>query len=271
MIEFLLEPLRYDFMQIALFMAFGVSIVCAVLSCFLVLKSYSLLGDALSHSVMPGMILAYAAGLPLGVGAFISSLGCLWIIEFLKQRSGLKNDAIIGMSFTGFFAFGLLLYSKVESPLHINEILFGNLLGVSASSMQNSLVVFTMVLIVILLFFRRFFTVFFDEVNARLVGLNPKNYYYLMLLILSFVVVFCFSAVGVILVVAMLILPGAAAFLVTSKFWMMQICAVSFAIFSSLFGIIVSFHTDSSTQALIVLAQTLIFVFCLGYSKIKAL
>ncbi len=182
MIEFLLEPLRYDFMQIALFMAFGVSIVCAVLSCFLVLKSYSLLGDALSHSVMPGMILSYAAGLPLGVGAFISSLGCLWIIEFLKQRSGLKNDAIIGMSFTGFFAFGLLLYSKVESPLHVNEILFGNLLGVSASSMQNSLVVFAMGLNGILLFFRRYFTVFFDEGNARIVGLNPKNYYYFMAL-----------------------------------------------------------------------------------------
>lgn len=112
MIEFFLEPLREDFMQIALFMALGISIVCAILSCFLILKTYSLLGDALSHSVMPGMIIAYSLDLPLTFGAFLSSIGCLFTIEFLKQRSGLKNDAIIGICFTGFFALGLLLYSK---------------------------------------------------------------------------------------------------------------------------------------------------------------
>lgn len=271
MIEFLLEPLRYDFMRIALYLAFSICVVCAVLSCFLVLKSYSLLGDALSHSVMPGMIVAYSIGLPLGFGAFLSSIVCLWLIEFLKERSGLRSDAITAICFTGFFALGLLLYSKVESPLHIHEVLFGNLLGVSKSDIQTSVAIFGMVLVFTLLFFKRFFAVFFDEVNALLVGINPKFYYYLMLLLLSFVVVFGFSAVGIILVVAMLILPGAAAFLITSKFWLMQIVSVSFALLSSFFGVIVSFHSDTSTQALIVLFQTLFFILSLIYSKFRAL
>lgn len=271
MIEFLLEPLRYDFMRIALYLAFSTCVVCAVLSCFLVLKSYSLLGDALSHSVMPGMIVAYAIGLPLGFGAFLSSIVCLWLIEFLKERSGLRNDAITAICFTGFFALGLLLYSKVENPLHIHEVLFGNLLGVSKSDMQTSVTVFGGVLVFTLLFFKRFFAIFFDEVNALLVGINPKFYYYLMLLLLSFVVVFGFSAVGIILVVAMLILPGAAAFLITSKFWLMQIISVSFALLSSFFGVIVSFHSDTSTQALIVLFQALFFILSLIYFKFRAL
>ncbi|AII14622.1 putative Mn2+/Fe2+ ABC transporter, permease protein [Campylobacter iguaniorum] len=271
MFEFLIEPFTYDFMQIAFFMALGISVVCAVLSCFLVLKSYSLLGDAMSHSVMPGMIVAYALGLPLGVGAFFSSIGCLWLIEFLKERSGLKSDAIIGICFTSFFALGLFLYSKVDSPLHINEILFGNLLGVTKESMQISLTIFAFVLGVIFLLFRRFYAVFFDEINAYIVGLNPKKYYYLMLLILSFVVVFGFSSVGVILVVAMLILPGASAFLLTSRFWLMQIYAVLLSIFSSFVGILASFHSDASTQAIIVITQAFVFVLSLLYSKFKAL
>ncbi|HAB18621.1 MAG TPA: hypothetical protein DCE44_19540, partial [Verrucomicrobiales bacterium] len=226
-------PFQYDFMLIALAVGALVGAVCAVFSCFLVLKGWSLMGDAISHAVLPGVVLAYLAGVPLALGAFASGLLCAVGTGFIKSHSRVKEDTVMGVVFTGLFALGLVLFTKVESDQHLNHILFGSLLGLPRSQVIQTVVIGLVTLITTLLLRHDLLLFCFDPGHARSVGLNPKVLNYAMLILLSLTIVASLQAVGVILVVAMLVTPGCVGFLLTDRFPRMLMVAVATAVFAS--------------------------------------
>ena len=255
----LLEPFQYPFMVDAMIVGTAVGAVCAVLSCYLVLKGWSLMGDAISHAVLPGIVIAYAIGLPLAVGAFLSGLFCAVATGYIKANSRVKEDTVMGVVFTGLFAFGLVLFTKVKSDLHLDHILFGNILGLEANDRRDTLIVAGVVLAVILALHRDLLLFCFDPAQARVVGLRTKLLYYLLLSLLAVTIVISLKAVGIILVIAMLVTPGCVAYLLTDRFGVMLGLASGTAVFSSLVGVYVSFFLNASTGACIVLLQALIF------------
>jgi ABC-type Mn2+/Zn2+ transport system permease subunit len=233
--------------------------VCAVLSCYLVLKGWSLMGDAISHAVLPGIVVAYAIGLPLAVGAFLSGLFCAVATGYIKANSRVKEDTVMGVVFTGLFAFGLVLFTKVKSDLHLDHILFGNILGLEENDRRDTLIVAGVVLGVVLALHRDLLLFCFDPAQARVAGLRTKLLYYLLLSLLAVTIVISLKAVGIILVIAMLVTPGCVAYLLTDRFGVMLGLATGTAVFSSLVGVYVSFFLNASTGACIVLLQALIF------------
>jgi ABC-type Mn2+/Zn2+ transport system permease subunit len=237
----------------------AVGAVCAVLSCYLVLKGWSLMGDAISHAVLPGIVIAYAIGLPLAVGAFLSGLFCAVATGYIKANSRVKEDTVMGVVFTGLFAFGLVLFTKVKSDLHLDHILFGNILGLEPGDLRDTLIVAGVVLTVILALHRDLLLFCFDPAQARVVGLRTKLLYYLLLSLLAVTIVISLKAVGIILVIAMLVTPGCVAYLLTDRFGVMLGIATGTAVFSSVVGVYVSFFLNASTGACIVLLQALIF------------
>lgn len=266
----LLEPLQYVFMREALVVGAVVAALGAVLSCFLILKGWSLMGDAVSHAVLPGIVLAYAAGLPLAVGAFAAGLGCALASGWVKAHSRLKEDTVLGVVFTGLFALGLVLFSRVPSDLHLDHILFGNILGVTRAQVWQISGIGFGVLAIVLARRRDLLLVCFDEKHARVLALPAGFLHYLLLSLLALVIVVSLQAVGLLLVVAMLITPGATARLWTDSFDRMLGAAVGSAVFSSTAGIFVSYHIAGSTAACIVLFQTVIFVISLVVSRWRA-
>lgn len=255
-----LEPFQYSFMNQALLTGAVVGAVCAVLSCFLVLKGWSLMGDAISHAVLPGVVLAYLAGLPLAIGAFVSGLACAAGTGWIRANSRIKEDTVMGIVFTGLFALGLVMFSKVESDLHLTHILFGNILGIERPVMIQTLGT-AVVTLVLTLGMRRDFLLFcFDPTHARAIGQNTTFIYYLFLALLSATIVASMQAVGIILVVAMLVTPGCTARLLTDRFDHMLAVAVGSSVLASGLGVYVSFFLNGSTGACIVLAQALFFV-----------
>jgi manganese/iron transport system permease protein len=261
------EPLQYVFIREAIAVGVVVGALGAVLSCFLILKGWSLMGDAVSHAVLPGIVLAYAFGLPLAVGAFTAGLGCAVASGWLQSNSRLKEDTVLGVVFTGLFAFGLVLFSKVPSDLHLDHILFGNILGVSRAQVWQTALVGLVVLAIVLARRRDLLLVCFDEKHARALALPVGFLHYLLLGLLALVIVISMQAVGLLLVVAMLITPGATARLWTDSFDRMLAVAVATAVASSTAGILVSYHIAGSTAACIVLVQALIFLVSLGFSR----
>ena len=264
-------PFHYDFLRMALGIAALVGAVCAVFSCFLVLKGWSLLGDAISHAVLPGIVVAYVTGLPLAAGAFASGLFCAVATGFIQRHSKIKEDTALGVVFTGLFALGLVIYSRMESDLHLNHVLFGSLLGLPRSQVLQivGISVFTLSLTLIL---RKDLLLFcFDPGQARAVGLNPKILNYLMLILLSLTIVASLQAVGVILVVAMLITPGCVGFLISDRFPTMMTIAVSSAVLASLIGTYASFFLNASTGACIVLTQSGFFLLSLFFAPKRGL
>jgi len=255
----LLEPFHYPFMVDAMIVGTAVGAVCAVLSCYLVLKGWSLMGDAISHAVLPGIVIAYAIGLPLAVGAFLSGLFCAVATGYIKANSRVKEDTVMGVVFTGLFAFGLVLFTKVKSDLHLDHILFGNILGLEAGDLRDTLIVAGIVLVVILALHRDLLLFCFDPAQARVAGLQTKLLYYLLLSLLAVTIVISLKAVGIILVIAMLVTPGCVAYLLTDRFGVMLGIASGTAVFSSLVGVYVSFFLNASTGACIVLLQALLF------------
>ena len=215
--EHLLEPFRYGFMVDAMIVGAAVGAVCAVLSCYLVLKGWSLMGDAISHAVLPGIVIAYAIGLPLAVGAFLSGLLCAVSTGYIKANSRVKEDTAMGVVFTGLFAFGLVLFTKVKSDLHLDHILFGNILGLEAGDLRNTLIVSGIVLAVVLVLRRDLLLFCFDPAQARAIGLRTQLLYYLLLSLLALTIVISLKAVGIILVIAMLVTPGCIAYLLTDR------------------------------------------------------
>ena len=260
------EPFQYAFMQDALLVGNVVAAMCAVLSCFLILKGWSLMGDAVSHAVLPGIVLAYIAGIPLAIGAFVAGLFCAVSTGFIKQNSRIKEDTVMGVVFTGLFAFGLVLFSRTESDMHLDHILVGNILGIRHSQIWQTLALGGVVLGVTLALRRDLLLICFDPAQARVMALPDKFLNYLLLSLLSLAIVVSLQAVGIILVVAMLVTPGSIAHLWTDRFDRMLGIAVAAATASTAVGIFISYHIDASTGACIVLVQTLLFVVSLAFA-----
>ncbi len=254
------EPLHYAFMRDALVVGVMVAAMCAVLSCYLILKGWSLMGDAVSHAVLPGIVLAYIAGIPLAIGAFAAGLFCAVSTGFIKQNSRIKEDTVMGVVFTGLFAFGLVLFSRTSSDMHLDHILVGNILGVTRSQLWQTLGLGGVVLGVSLGLRRDLLLICFDPGQARVIALPDRFLNYLLLGLLSLTIVVSLQAVGIILVIAMLVTPGSIAHLWTDRFDRMLVVAVGAAVSSTVAGVFVSFHIDASTAACIVLLQALLFV-----------
>ena len=259
-LPWLTEPLQHAFMQRALLVSMLVASVCGLLSCYMTLKGWALMGDAVSHAVMPGVVIAYALNLPFALGAFVFGVGSVAVIGYIKQMTRIKEDTVIGLVFTGFFAFGLILVSKVRSSIDLTHILFGNVLGISPSDIQQTLWICGLVLAVLLLLRRDLILFCFDPTHARSIGIHTGVLHYLLLAVLSLAAVAGLQTVGIILVVAMLVTPGATAHLLTDRFDRMTWIAVGSAVLSSVLGIYWSYLMDASTGGCIVVVQTLLFL-----------
>jgi manganese/iron transport system permease protein len=262
----LLEPFQFPFIVEAMVVGVAIAAVCAVLSCYLILKGWSLMGDAISHAVLPGIVIAYAAGLPIAVGAFSSGLLCAILTGFVKANSRVKEDTVMGVVFTGLFALGLVLFTKVETDLHLDHILFGNILGLAEGDLRDTLIVSGITLVVIMAIRRDLLLFCFDPGHARTIGLRTGLLNYLLLSLLAVTIVVSLKAVGIILVIAMLVTPGCIALLLTDRFPVMLAIAAGSAMFSSLAGVYVSFFINGSTGACIVLLQAALFLLALFFA-----
>lgn len=258
-LQLLLEPLQETFLQRAIAVGVIVAVVCAVLSCFMTLKGWALMGDAVSHAVLPGVVLAYAFHLPFALGAFVFGVGSVGLIGWIRQHTRLKEDAVIGLVFSGFFALGLVLISKLRSNVDLGHILFGNLLGISDADLGQTLAIALVVLGVLLVRGRDLLLFCFDPSHARSIGLRTGSLHYLLLSLLSLAAVAGLQAVGIILVVAMLITPGATGYLLTDRFGRMVALAVLSAVIATVLGVLLSYWIDASTAGCIVLMLTLQF------------
>ena len=260
-------PLSYGFMQRALGIAVLVGAVCAVLSCYLVLKGWALMGDAVSHAVLPGLVIAVAFGLPLALGAMAAGLTCALLTGYLKERSRVKEDTVMGIVFSGMFGIGLVLFTKVETDQHLLHVLFGNLLGVTNSDVVETAIVAGITLVAIMLKRRDLLVYCFDPQHARSIGLPVTLLHYGLLILLSLTIVASLKAVGIILVVAMLVAPGAIGQLLTNRFDRMLVIASTVAIGSCVVGTLVSFHIDGATGPCIVLIQAAVFLLALLFGS----
>lgn len=270
MIEsWIMTPLQYPFMQQAMLGAIIAGIVCAVLSCYLILKGWALMGDAISHAVLPGIVGAFIFGIPLVVGAFASGLFCAVATGYIKSHSRVKEDAILGIIFSGLFALGLFLFSFVKTDQHLTHVLFGNILGILPHELWQIIIISGITLLIILIKRKDFMLYSFDPVQAQVIGLPVKFLHYTLLILLALSIVASLQAVGVILVIAMLVAPGIIGFLLTKRFPVMMIIAVTSSILSSFIGVLVSFHIDAETGPCIVLSQASLFLLAFIYNRIK--
>lgn len=265
-IQFFTEPFQYPFMVRALIVGLLVGLVCSTLSCFLILKGWSLLGDAVSHAVLPGIALAYFFGLPIILGAFISGLLCVLGIGYVKQQTRVKEDAVIGILFTGFFAVGLILISRLETDIHLTHILFGSLLGITKTEMIQLATISGFTWFILFLKQKDLTLFCFDANYAQSIGLNTTFLNFLLLTLLSLTIVISIKTVGIILVIAMLITPGATAYLLTDRFSRMLFISALTATTSTLAGIYASYYADVSTSGSIVLCQAFLFVVAFLFS-----
>jgi manganese/iron transport system permease protein len=234
--------------------------VCSVLSCYLVLRGWSLMGDAISHAVLPGIVVAVVTGLPIALGAFASGLSCALLTGYLKENSRVKEDTVMGIVFSGMFGLGLVLMTKVETDQHLMHILFGNMLGVTWRDVIETGLIAGATLLVVIAKWRDLLLYCFDPQHARAIGLPVRLIHYGLLVLLALTIVAALKAVGVILVVAMLVTPGATAYLLTDRFERMLVLSAAVAIGSSVLGTLVSFHIDGATGPSIVLIQAAVFL-----------
>ncbi|MCA1453244.1 metal ABC transporter permease [Bradyrhizobium sp. BRP22] len=269
--DWIMGPLAYPFMQRALVVSVMVAAVCAVLSCYLVLKGWSLMGDAISHAVLPGIVLAYLLNLPLAIGAFAAGFSCAVFTGYLKENSRVKEDTAMGIVFSGMFGLGLVIFTKVETDQHLLHILFGNVLGVTARDLIETAVVAGGTLLIVLVKRRDLLLYCFDPNHARSIGLPVRTLHYGLLVLLSLTIVASLKAVGIILVIAMLIAPGATAYLLTDSFERMLGIAATVSILSAALGTLISFHIDGATGACIVLIQALFFVLAFLFAPKRGL
>ena len=259
-LDWFIVPMSYPFMQRALVIALLVGVVCAVLSCYLVLRGWSLMGDAISHGVLPGIVVAAMTGFPLVVGAFAAGLSCAVLTGYLKENSRLKEDTVMGIVFSGMFALGIVLFSRIETDLHLTHILYGNVLGVDTQDLIEMGVIAGVTLLVVLVKRRDFLLYCFDPSHARVVGLPVRTLHYGLLVLLSLTIVAALKVVGIILAVAMLVAPGAIAYLLTDRLERMLMIATVVASGSCVAGVLVSYHIDGATGPCIVLIQAGFFI-----------
>lgn len=255
-----LEPFTYGYMTNAMWVSALVGGVCAFLSAFLTLKGWSLIGDALSHSVVPGVAGAYLLGLPFALGAFVAGGLASFSMLFLSERAGLKTDVVIGLIFTSFFGLGLFIVSINPVALSVQTIIMGNILAISPSDTLQLALIGGISLAILLLKWRDIMVAFFDETHARSVGLNPRLLRGLFFTLLSASVVAALQTVGAFLVIAMVVTPGATAYLLTDRFPRLIAISVAIGAGSSFFGAYFSFFLDGATGGIIVLTQTALFL-----------
>ena len=253
--DILLEPLSYDFMVRALVTAVTAAALCAVLSCWLVLIGWSLMGDAVSHAVLPGVVLAYVFSVPFAVGALLFGFLAVGLIGAVRETSRIKEDAAIGIVFTTLFALGLVLISVTPSHTDLTHIIFGNLLGVSSGDLAQIMILAALAMAVLLIKRRDFTLYAFDPTHAHAIGLNPRMLGAALLALLALTSVVALQAVGVILVVAMLIIPGATAYLLTDKHSRMLVIAPAISVACAVLGLYTSYYMDTASGGMIVLAQ----------------
>lgn len=259
-LEFFWLPFAFSFMQKAFFITILIGAAAAALSCFLVLKGWALMGDAVAHAVLPGVVLAYVIGIPVAIGAFIAGMICALGAGYVQENSRVKQDTVLGVVFSGMFGLGLVMYLKVETNVHLDHILFGDMLGLSVQDTVVTAVIALFTLTVVVMKRRDLLLFSFDPQHAGAIGLPVRVLHYGLLALLSLTIVGALSAVGIILSIALLIAPGAIAFLLTNRFDRMLIYSVLIAIGSSFLGIFASFHINSAPAPTIVLLMALLFV-----------
>ncbi|WP_043619135.1 metal ABC transporter permease [Ensifer sp. ZNC0028] len=266
-LDMMLAVFEFEFMRNALLISVLVAIPTAMLSCFLVLKGWSLMGDAISHAVFPGVVISYIVGLPLAVGAFAAGMSCALLTGYLKENSRIKQDTVMGVVFSGMFGFGLVLYTKIQSDVHLDHILFGDMLGIGWPDIVETGVIALVAAGILAVKWRDFLLHAFDPAQAKAVGLPVNWLHYGLLAILSLTIVGALKAVGLILAIAMLIAPGAIAFLITRTMGAMLIVAVLVAMTASFTGVYLSFFIDSAPAPTIVLLMTAMFLMAFGWSS----
>lgn len=270
MIEQLLLPFQFGFMREAMIIAVLVAVPTALLSSFLVLKGWSLMGDAISHAVFPGVVLAYIIGLPLAAGAFAAGMACAVAVGYLSENSRIKQATIMGIVFSGMFAAGLVLYTKIESEVHLDHILFGDILGVLPFDLWQAAVIAVITVGVIAFKWRDLLLHAFDPQHAQAIALPVRLMHYGLLAILSLTIVGALKATGIILTIALLIAPGAIAFLLTKRFGQMMWTALGIAVACSLLGVYLSFFIDSAPAPTIVLLLAICFIITFVITRIQA-
>lgn len=259
----LLTPFEYGYMVKAILVSGLIGAVCAFLSCFITLKGWSLMGDALSHAVVPGVSLAWLAGLPFSIGAFVAGILAALSMGWVKQNTRLREDAVIGVIFTSWFALGLLLLSLYPSNLNLRTIIFGNILAISDPDIVQVLIISGISILVLAVKWRDLLLYCFDESHARSLGMNTSFLHFLLLSLLAATAVAALQTVGACLVVAMLVTPGATAYLLTDRFGRMLIIATVTGLLCGVFGAYGSYFLNGSTGGCIVVLQTLVFLVAL--------
>lgn len=254
------EIMEYGFFQKALFTSIMVGIVCGVIGCFIVLRGLALMGDAISHAVLPGVAISFMLGINYFYGAVFFGMLTAIGIGFVTQNSRIKSDASIGIVFSAFFALGVILISKAQTATDLTEILFGNVLTVSDSDMWMTLIIGVVVLLVIFLFYKELLISSFDPTMAAAYGLPIKLIHYIIMILLTLATVASLQTVGVVLVVAMLITPASTAYLLTNRLWIMILLSAFFGALSAVIGLYFSFVYNLASGAVIVLATTVLFI-----------
>jgi manganese/iron transport system permease protein len=268
-LDTLLTPFQFGFMVNALIVSVLVAVPTALLSCFLVLKGWSLMGDAISHAVFPGVVIAYILGFPYSIGAFAAGMVCALATGFLKDNSRIKQDTVMGIVFSGMFGLGLVLYVKIQSDVHLDHILFGDVLGIGLRDIVETGLIAAITAGIIGIKWRDFLLHAFDPAQARAVGLRVNLLHYGLLCLISLTIVGALKAVGIIMAIAMLIAPGAIAFLLTRKFSAMLILSVAIAVAASFLGVYLSFFIDSAPAPTIVLMLSAAFIAAFAVTTLK--
>ncbi|MBN8549959.1 MAG: metal ABC transporter permease [Deltaproteobacteria bacterium] len=266
MSEDLLLPFQYEYMQKAMWVSALICLACGFLSCFVTLRRWSLMGDALSHAIVPGVSIAYLLGAPYALGAFISGTIAALGMGFVKAKTRLREDAVIGIVFTAFFALGLFLISRYPSGVSLRTIVFGNILGISDPDILQVLIIAAITLGILALKWKDFMLYCFDANHAQTLGLNTKVLHYTLLTLLSATAVASMQTVGAVLVVATLVTPGATAYLLSERFSRMILIASGIGAFTGFAGAYASYFLDGSTGGCIVVFQTILFLLALFFA-----
>lgn len=266
LLDLVVEPLRHGFMLKAMLVGAFVCAVCAALSCFIVLKGWSLVGDAISHAVLPGIVLAHLAGLPMALGAIASGILCVQAAGGIAGGSRVKPDAALGILFTGFLALGMVLVTAFPSDIDFTHVLFGNLLGITEGDLAQALALGGATLVTVLAKRRDLVLFCFDPVQAEVTGLSPRRLEALLLLLVAATAVASLQAVGLALILAMLITPGCVGLLLAKRFDAVLAIAMASAVLSAIAGTLASFHLDGATGPCIVLAQAAQFALAFALS-----
>lgn len=269
MAELLLSPFQFEFMNMALITTLMLSLPCAMLSAFLVLKGWSLLGDAMSHAVFPGVVIAWLIGLPYAIGAFVAGMVCAVATGYISENSRIKPDTVMGIVFSGMFGAGLVLYLKLQPEVHLDHILFGDMLGISLADIIQTSAIALIVSLLIGIKWRDLLLHAFDPNQARACGINGKLMHYGLLCLISLTIVAALKSVGVILSISMLIAPGAIALLLARRFVKVMLLAIGIAMVTGFSGVYASFFLDSAPGPTIVVIYAALFVLAFLYVTVK--